>query len=156
MANQNKVENEVKIQIEAQKSKEKSNQRNICKVKSTKKVIRLFLTHLFFFKNGKNWVKVSSSKSRLQAENVKKQESREVENKKPTLNQIKKRIRLFFHSFYVKLQPNSSKHWLKPKSYLTLKLIQGRMSTRVKTIQQSWHQGEALVLKKGKNQHWDS
>jgi len=39
---------------------------------------------------------------------------------------------------------------------LTLKLIQGRMSTRVKTTQQSWHQGgEALVLTRGKNQHFD-
>jgi len=70
----------------AQNDKEKGIQKDKFEVKSTKKVIRLFWTHLFFFKNGKNWVKVSSSKSRLQAKNVKKQEGREVENKKPTLN----------------------------------------------------------------------
>jgi len=47
---------------------------------------------------------VSSSKSRLQAENVKKQESREVENKKPTLNLLNEDNQTVFHSFHVKLE----------------------------------------------------
>jgi len=52
----------------------------------------------------------------------------------------------------LKQQLNSSKLWLK-KVFDIETNPNGKMSTRVKTTQQSWHQGEALVLKKGKNQH---
>jgi len=117
VANQNKVKNEVKIQIEAQIGKEKGNKIN----KSTSNSIQKAVQSFFHFFHGLKLLKVTSNpheaKSKLKAQKcVKKSGSRK---QRPTLNLIRKRIKLFFHSFHVKLQlslnQNNSKHWLEQK-----------------------------------------
>jgi len=89
----------LKSKVEAEKDKEKGNQKDKLEIKSTYKVIRLFFAHLFCIVKFK--IKISASKC---------QKSSEVENKIPTLvDLIKKTIRRILHSFNVKLQLNSSK-----------------------------------------------